>query len=391
MERAEQIKETLANGTSKKKKKITAGGAAARKKKPKKKSGDSKGNDDDDDDDDDDDTKDPELEKLEASLSSAVVQERPNIKWEQVAGLEQAKALLQEAVILPIKFPQLFQGKRKPWKGILLYGPPGTGKSYLAKAVATEAGASTFLSVSSSDLVSKFLGESERLVRTLFEIARRKQPSIIFIDEIDSLCSSRSDGENDSARRIKTEFLVQMQGVGKSSDGVLVLGATNVPWELDPAIRRRFEKRVYISLPEANARSVMFKVHIGDTPHNLTEEDFKKMGEETDGLSGSDISVVVKEALYEPVRTLQTATHFRKVPHPDNPTAFPTEFVYEPCGPFDGGAEELTLMDVPADKLHPPDVTRADFMRVLTRAKATVNQADLIKQEQWTKEFGQDG
>lgn len=192
--------------------------------------------------------------------------------------------------MIPIRFPELFTGNRKPWKGILLYGPPGTGKSYLAKAVATECGASCFLSVSSSDLVSKFQGESERLVKNLFELARAKAPSIVFIDEIDSLCSARGDGENESGRRIKTEFLVQMQGVGKDNNSVLVLGATNTPWELDPAIRRRFEKRVYISLPEAPARAHMFRVHIGDTPNNLTDEDFAYLGQKSEGFSGSDIS-----------------------------------------------------------------------------------------------------
>ena len=141
---------------------------------------------------------------------------------------------------MPIKFPQLFTGKRKPWKGILLYGPPGTGKSYLAKAVATEANNSTFFSVSSADLMSKWLGESEKLVRNLFELARSQKPSIIFIDEVDSLCSARSDNESESARRVKTEFLVQMQGVSSTDmDGILVLGASNIPWCLDSAIRRR--------------------------------------------------------------------------------------------------------------------------------------------------------
>lgn len=191
----------------------------------------------------------------------------------------------------------------------MLYGPPGTGKSYLAKACATEADG-TFFSVSSSDLVSKWLGESERLVKKLFEMARESKPAIIFIDEIDSLCGSRSEGENETSRRIKTEFLVQMQGVGSDNDGILVLGATNVPWELDPAVRRRFERRIYIPLPDIHARAAMFKIRLGKTPHCLTEEDFMELGKASEGYSGSDITIVVKEAMMMPVRKCQTATKF---------------------------------------------------------------------------------
>lgn len=172
---------------------------------------------------------DKEKQKLMDALASVIVPEKPNVAWDDVAGLEGAKDALKEAVILPARFPQLFNEKRKPWKGVLLYGPPGTGKSYLAKAVATEA-QSTFLSVSSSDLVSKWQGQSEQNVRYLFEMARSHDHTIVFIDEIDSLVTSRSEGESESARRIKTEFLVQMDGVGKGGDNVLVLGATNTPW-----------------------------------------------------------------------------------------------------------------------------------------------------------------
>ncbi len=151
--------------------------------------------------------------KLMNRLEGTIVMEKPNVQWADVAGLEGAKEALKEAVILPIKFPHLFSGNRKPWKSILLFGPPGTGKSFLAKAVATEANNSTFFSVSSSNLVSKWLGESEKLVKNLFEMARKHKPSIIFIDQIDSLWSTHSDNESESTRRIKTEFLVQMQGL----------------------------------------------------------------------------------------------------------------------------------------------------------------------------------
>lgn len=250
--------------------------------------------------------------KFKSQLESAIVVEKPNIKWEDVAGLETAKEALKEAVILPIKFPHIFTGNRVPWKGILLFGPPGTGKSFLAKAVATEAGNSTFFSVSSSDLVSKWLGESEKLVRNLFQMAREQKPSIIFIDEVDSLCSARSSDESESARRIKTEFLVQMQGVGKDNDGVLVLGATNIPWVLDSAIRRRFEKRIFIPLPDEHARREMFRQYLGSTPNNLNDEDLKMLGQKSEGFSGADIGIVVRDALMQPIRKVFYIFYFRK-------------------------------------------------------------------------------
>ena len=122
------------------------------------------------------------------------------------------------------------------------------------------------------------MGESEKLVKQLFEMARKAKPAIIFIDEIDSLCGKRGEGENESSRRIKTEFLVQMNGVGNDQSGVLVLGATNLPWGLDSAIRRRFEKRIYIALPDASARARMFSLNIGNMPNSLTPQDFKYLG-----------------------------------------------------------------------------------------------------------------
>jgi len=376
LERAEKLKEYIKGGS--KKKPIKDGGGASKK--------DGKDSDGDSDDDD------PEKKKMQNKLSDAIVVEKPNIKWSDVAGLTAAKEALKEAVILPIKFPHLFTGNRKPWKGILLFGPPGTGKSYLAKAVATEANNSTFFSVSSSDLVSKWLGESEKLVKNLFEMAREHKPSIIFIDEVDSLCGSRSDNESESARRIKTEFLVQMQGVGNDTDGILVLGATNIPWQLDAAIRRRFEKRIYIDLPEEHARSDLFKLNLGNTPHMLTEEDIRVLGQRTEGYSGADISIVVRDALMQPVRKVQTATHFVTVSGPDrnNPELIVHDLL-TPCSPGTRGAKEMTWMDVPGEKLLEPKVDMADMLRSLATQKPTVNEDDLAKLEKFRNDFGQDG
>lgn len=281
------------------------------------------------------------------------------------------------------------------------------GKSFLAKAVATEAD-STFFSVSSADLISKWQGESERLVRTLFEMARESSGSeggrsIIFIDEVDSLCGSRSEGEADSLRRVKTEFLVQMDGVGQKSGSVLVLGASNVPWDLDAAIRRRFEKRVYISLPEAPARAYMFKLHTGDTPHNLTDKDFDELGKQAEGASGSDIEVIVKEALMEPLRRCQQARQFlvdendkyipcEKYPNcaycpPKLSTDPPdTDYTCKRCG-----ALRMTLWDVPPPKLDAPPVRLTDYQRVMKHAFSTVSEAELRRYEEWTAMFGQEG
>jgi len=378
LKRAEDIKTSLEEPPKKTKKK---------KVKAKSGGGGSKGGDDDSDEDkeEDEDTK-----KMQGALASAIVMEKPNIKWDDVAGLEVAKQLLKEAVILPIKFPQLFQGKRKPWAGILLYGPPGTGKSYLAKAVATEANNSTFFSVSSSDLVSKYVGESEKLVKNLFEMARDKKPSIIFIDEVDSLASKRGDNEQDNTRRIKTEFLVQMQGVGKDTRGVLTLGATNCPWDLDPAIRRRFVKRIYIPLPEKEARQIMFKIHIGTTPNDLKDQDYAIMADKTDGFSGSDISGVVQDALMEPVRTMQTATHFRKVKDPDGQVPY----IWLPCSPATPGAVQMSLMqfsDSEQSFVRAENLKLAHFLRTLADAKPSVGKEDIQRHTAWTEEFGQEG
>ncbi|XP_023513232.1 protein SUPPRESSOR OF K(+) TRANSPORT GROWTH DEFECT 1 isoform X2 [Cucurbita pepo subsp. pepo] len=346
LRRAEEIRAVLDDGGPG----PASNGDAAVATKPKTKPKDGDGGDGED----------PEQTKLRAGLNSAIIREKPDVKWNDVAGLESAKQALQEAVILPVKFPQFFTGKRRPWRAFLLYGPPGTGKSYLAKAVATEAD-STFFSISSSDLVSKWMGESEKLVSNLFEMARDSAPSIIFIDEIDSLCGQRGEGnESEASRRIKTELLVQMQGVGHNDQKVLVLAATNTPYALD-------------------------QVHLGDTPHNLTEADFESLARRTDGFSGSDVSVCVKDVLFEPVRKTQDAMFFIKTP----------DGMWVPCGPKQQGAVQITMQELAAkglaSKILPPPITRTDFDKVLARQRPTVSKSDLEIHEKFTKEFGEEG
>ncbi|CUM51183.1 unnamed protein product [Debaryomyces tyrocola] len=362
--RAEQLKDHL----EKQAKSNTAEGSSDGSTKAKK-SGDG----------DDDDTK-----KLRGALAGAILSETPNVKWDDIAGLEGAKEALKEAVILPVKFPQLFTGNRKPTSGILLYGPPGTGKSYLAKAVATEA-KSTFFSVSSSDLISKWMGESERLVKQLFTMARENKPSIIFIDEVDALCGPRGEGESEALRRIKTELLVQMNGVGNDSNGVLVLGATNIPWQLDAAIRRRFERRIYIALPEAEARTRMFEINIGTVPCECSNQDYKMLADMTEGYSGHDIAVVVRDALMQPIRKIQQATHFKSVMTEEG------EEKLTPCSPGDEGAREMGWQEIDTDELKEPELTIKDFIKSIKNNRPTVNQSDIGNHTKFTEDFGQEG
>jgi len=356
--------------------------------------------------------------ELREQLMGQVVMDSPNIKWDDVCGLHAAKEALNEAVILPIQAPQFFTGKRKPWRGILLFGPPGTGKSYLAKAVATEANQSTFISVSASSLISKWQGQSERLVSELFALAREKSPSIIFLDECDSLCGARGEGQSESSGRIKTEFLVQMQGVGSDNTGLLVLGATNIPWQLDSAIRRRFEKRIYIPLPEVEDLAFMYKLHLGKTPSRLTPQDLQELGMRSHGRSGADIHTLVHDAIYQPVRKIQKATHFKQVQircvgkTEDCPGTvqlfsyagtFDVQWEAEagrewkdgvywtPCSPGDPDAQEKNWMKLPASELLEPLVDREDLESALHKNKPTVNEADLVQLQDWSREFGEEG
>ncbi|KAK3377525.1 P-loop containing nucleoside triphosphate hydrolase protein [Podospora didyma] len=324
--------------------------------------------------------------KLRESLMSSVVSEKPNVKWDDVAGLGPAKEELQEAIIFPLRFPHMFQGKRKARRAILLYGPPGTGKSYLAKAVATEV-EHTLFSISSGDVMSKWYGDSEGLVRQLFELAREKKPAIIFIDEIDALCSNRDGGPgggNEDTARMKTEFLVQMDGVGKDNSGILVLAATNLPWSLDPALRRRFQKRIHIPLPDEDARKQLFKIHLGDLGKNVREKDVEELARRSDGLSGSDIANAIQDGLMVPVKKVHIATHFRKVQH----NGFQW---YTPCDKSDPFGMPMTWKKVPPNKLKEPALTTEDLLGVLKNVKSSVADHEIQKYHEWTEQFGLEG
>ncbi|KAH9298031.1 hypothetical protein KI387_029713, partial [Taxus chinensis] len=301
--------------------------------------------------------------ELAAMLERDVVETSPGIRWDDVAGLNEAKKLLDEAVVYPLLFPDFYQGLRRPWKGVLMFGPPGTGKTLLAKAVATECG-TTFFNVSSATLASKWRGESERMVRCLFELARAHAPSTIFIDEIDSLCNARgASGEHESSRRVKSELLVQVDGVSNSATSedsqkrmVMVLAATNFPWDIDEALRRRLEKRIYIPLPDLESRKELIQINLRSV-EVAKDVDIDEVARRTDGYSGDDLTNVCRDASMNGMR--------RKL-----------------AGKTRDEIKNMSKEDVAKDP-----ITMSDFEEALNKVQPSVSPADIERHEKWFQEF----
>ncbi|XP_069814622.1 fidgetin-like protein 1 isoform X2 [Dendropsophus ebraccatus] len=290
--------------------------------------------------------------KMIELIMSEIMDHGPPLTWDDIAGLEFAKTTIKEIVVWPMLRPDIFTGLRGPPKGILLFGPPGTGKTLIGKCIACQSGA-TFFSISASSLTSKWVGEGEKMVRALFTVAKCHQPAVIFIDEIDSLLSQRGDGEHESSRRIKTEFLVQLDGATTSSeDRILVVGATNRPQEIDEAARRRLVKRLYIPLPEASARKQIVVSLMSRENCSLSEKEIAAIVSQAEGFSGADMTQLCREAALGPIRSLQT-------------------------------------MDISTIS---PDQVRAiayiDFQNAFQTVRPSVSQQDLELYEQWNKTFG---
>jgi len=241
--------------------------------------------------------------ELIEKIQNEIMESGDTVTFDDIAGLEDAKQTVQELVCWPMKRPDLFTGLRRGPNGLLLFGPPGTGKTLIGKAVAHESGA-TFFAISSSSLTSKWIGEGEKLVRTLFAVAAYREPAVVFIDEIDSLLTQRKADENEASRRIKTEFLVQLDGTSGTKGRVLVVGATNRPHELDDAARRRFVKRLYIPLPTTADREVLLRTLLNKNQHTLSDKCFDRLGIETGGFSGADLKALCVEAAMGPLRAL---------------------------------------------------------------------------------------
>ncbi|CAH2283712.1 fidgetin 1 [Pelobates cultripes] len=290
--------------------------------------------------------------KMIELIMSEIMDHGPPLCWDDIAGLEFAKNTIKEIVVWPMLRPDIFTGLRGPPKGILLFGPPGTGKTLIGKCIACQSGA-TFFSISASSLTSKWVGEGEKMVRALFTVARCNQPAVIFIDEIDSLLSQRGDGEHESSRRIKTEFLVQLDGATTSSeDRILVVGATNRPQEIDEAARRRLVKRLYIPLPEDSARKQIVVSLMSQERNSLTDQEVDAIVSQSDGFSGADMTQLCREAALGPIRSIQIKD----------------------------------ISTITSEQVRP--IVYIDFQNALQTVRPSVSQNDLELYKNWNKTFG---
>ncbi len=234
----------------------------------------------------------------EDMIDSMVISERPKVEWEEIGGLKEVKSTVKEAVVLPFinNKPDFVESP----KTILLYGPPGTGKTLLAKAASNTLEA-TFFEARTSTLLSKYFGESSKIISKLFSKAKEDQPSVIFIDEFDSIMISRDTDLNESTRRVVGQLLEEIEGFSSErEDRIILMAATNKPWDLDDAMVSRFQRKIYVPLPDKAARKAIFGIHLkGIGIKGMTTG---KLAERSEGFSGRDISNICREAIMVMIR-----------------------------------------------------------------------------------------
>jgi katanin p60 ATPase-containing subunit A1 len=292
--------------------------------------------------------------KSPEAIESMIISEKPTTTWDDIGGLKEVKKTLREAIILPFihRKPAFVESPRT----ILLYGPPGTGKTLLAKAASNTLNA-TFFEARTSSLLSKYFGESSKIISMLFEKARKSQPSLIFMDEFDSIMISRDSGLQESTRRVVGQLLMEIEGFNtRHEDKIILISATNKPWDLDDAMVSRFQRKVYVPLPDKASRKRVFDIHLkGAVLHGITPEELSEMSE---GYSGRDIANVCREAIMFMVRE-------------QNPKL-----------------EDLAPAQIESYAMNYRSLTRGDFEHAFGKIKSSVNIGAIKKYEEWGKELG---
>lgn len=261
-----------------------------------------------------------EWQNLADLVKSTIVREDSKLKWSDICGNSQAVDTIKEAVLMPLNYPQLFNNGLKPWRSVLLHGPPGSGKTLLAKVLYAETKEKvTFFNITSSIVVSKWRGESEKLLKVLFHVALKQAPSIIFLDEIEGLTSKRDRcADHESSKRFKNELLQLMDGLEQSTMGLFILASTNLPWDIDPAFLRRFEKKVLIQLPNEVERAVLIGKLL---PLNvkLNEQQMSSLVQMSAGFTGDEIRLACKEIAMQSLRKITKAKLKGEAPGEDLP------------------------------------------------------------------------
>jgi vacuolar protein-sorting-associated protein 4 len=293
------------------------------------------------------------------------------VKWDDIIGLENVKEDLKTLLVYKQKFPSALDSIAN-YRSILLYGPPGTGKTLLASAICTEIKAN-FYSITAGNILSRWQGDSEKAIRSLFTAARAKTPSVIFMDEVDGLLSKRDSSSDTSMRTVKNEFLTQ---VSIPCEGMcLLVGATNTPWDIDDAMIRRFEKRVYIPLPSLSDRLRLFTKLLPAL--HITEEEMDKLGFMSEGYSSSDIATVAKEVSVMPFNRAKTATQFTLC----------DDGKYMAC---EADGIPMTLSEVPDDQLKLGDILLSDVIACLSKIRSSVQLSADNVYTRWQKSHGTD-
>lgn len=305
----------------------------------------------------------------------------PNTPLDSLSGLDVPKRTLHESLFLPLAQPSFYTGLRTPPAGVLFYGPPGTGKTMLVKAAAYETSDRTmFFNCSSGTLSSKWHGEGEKIILLLFQIAQEAGPSIIFLDEMDSLLGKRGGGggtESEVGRRFKTEFMVQMDGMtsNKSSESassrVWVMGCTNTPWDLDDAILRRFTARVYVPLPDATTRKTLLGTLLRQNTNSVSTTQLSDLVQATEGYSCSDLMAIGREAAFGPLRDLNLNHRSKNNSNSSGTTSSPL------------------VINLEEEQLRP--ISHTDFKNAVQQCTKSVSKSLLQKYKDWEEEQGGGG